>query len=220
MKNDETLSRQFELLLADYKAAHESKNISKDEVEAWAFRFVEFGEANLTDQAGLDALIWVTRMNRRSWGFKNANDRAASLLFDHHRDRKETAAAVFEMRTSRSPKALDNLRRFMTSKNDNLRGLAAFALGWRLKNSKNEEEVAEAVDCLERVITNHPTLVATKSGQELSVPDLAKRTRFEIQNLQVGMEAPETKGVLLCGGELQLSDHVGQVVMLSFWGDG
>ncbi len=42
---------------------------------------------------------------------------------------------------------------------------------------------------------------------------------FEIENLQVGMVAPEIEGKDLDGVDFKLSDYRGQVVLLDFWGD-
>ena len=42
---------------------------------------------------------------------------------------------------------------------------------------------------------------------------------YELQNLQVGMAAPEIEGDDLDGVAFKLSDYRGNVVVLDFWGD-
>ena len=48
--------------------------------------------------------------------------------------------------------------------------------------------------------------------------DVAKKELFELQNLSVGMVAPDIVGEDLDGIEFRLSDYRGKVVMLDFWG--
>ena len=45
------------------------------------------------------------------------------------------------------------------------------------------------------------------------------REIFEIVNLAVGKPAPEIDGEDLAGVSFKLSDYLGKVVMLDFWGD-
>ncbi len=47
----------------------------------------------------------------------------------------------------------------------------------------------------------------------------AASTIFEIERLQIGMEAPDIAGEDLDGVAFQLSDYRGKVVVLDFWGD-
>ena len=47
----------------------------------------------------------------------------------------------------------------------------------------------------------------------------AESSLFEIENLQIGMVAPDIVGNDLDGVEFKLSDYRGKVVLLDFWGD-
>ncbi len=47
----------------------------------------------------------------------------------------------------------------------------------------------------------------------------AEREIFEIENLAVGKVAPDIEGEDLAGVSFKLSDYLGKVVMLDFWGD-
>ncbi len=47
----------------------------------------------------------------------------------------------------------------------------------------------------------------------------AEKGLFELENLQNGMPAPEIIGEDLDGVEFKLSDYLGKVVVLDFWGD-
>lgn len=60
----------------------------------------------------------------------------------------------------------------------------------------------------------------TPGGPEhATVGDLVPGPLFAIEHLYVGATAPELTGKALDGEPLQLSDHRGEVVLLSFWAD-
>ena len=46
----------------------------------------------------------------------------------------------------------------------------------------------------------------------------AGRYIYELENLQIGMKAPEFLGQDVAGKEIKLSQFKGQVVVLDFWG--
>lgn len=52
-----------------------------------------------------------------------------------------------------------------------------------------------------------------------TLADLAGGVLFDINNLQVGMVAPQIKGDDLDGTDFKLTDYRGKVVFLDFWGD-
>ena len=49
--------------------------------------------------------------------------------------------------------------------------------------------------------------------------DAINAPKFEIENLQIGMQAPDIAGEDLNGVPFKLSDYRGKVVVLDFWGD-
>lgn len=52
-----------------------------------------------------------------------------------------------------------------------------------------------------------------------SIVARAKRDLYELRNLAIGMKAPEITGQDVDGVEFKLSDYLGKVVVLDFWGD-
>ena len=60
---------------------------------------------------------------------------------------------------------------------------------------------------------------AMELGAGTRVADYAKGMLFELENLQVGMKAPDIMGADTDGVEFKLSDYRGKVVVLDFWGD-
>lgn len=67
------------------------------------------------------------------------------------------------------------------------------------------------------------TLIDVKALQaatkEPKVAAAAKRSAFKLENLQVGMVAPDIVAADLDGVEFKLSDYRGKVVVIDFWGD-
>jgi len=60
---------------------------------------------------------------------------------------------------------------------------------------------------------------AAAAAPESRYSKLANGSIFELENLQVGMPAPEIEGNDLDGVAFKLSDYRGKVVVLDFWGD-
>ncbi len=181
----------------------------------YAERSLGFADSVDDDQISVETLLWITRTNARSVGFKEANDQAIDRLVDQFLDRPETATAVFEMRNARSPKTIGNLKRLVESKNDRIRGLATFSLAVRTK----ARDKSEAISLLERVVQDYPDLSISKKERMLAVRTLAEKYLFELRNMGIGMVAPQTNGVDLDGVNFSLADYRGKVVLLSFWAD-
>jgi thiol-disulfide isomerase/thioredoxin len=67
----------------------------------------------------------------------------------------------------------------------------------------------EALALMKRTVAKYPT---TGGGAQ------AKSVIFELENLQIGMVAPEVTGKDETGTAFKLSDYRGKVVVLDFWG--
>ncbi|MHC5065275.1 MAG: peroxiredoxin family protein [Planctomycetota bacterium] len=67
------------------------------------------------------------------------------------------------------------------------------------------------------------TLLDVKALQAASdnrkIAETARRHAFKLENLQVGMVAPDIVAKDLDGVEFKLSDYRGKVVVIDFWGD-
>ncbi len=48
---------------------------------------------------------------------------------------------------------------------------------------------------------------------------MAEGDLFELQHLQIGMTAPDIEGADVDDQTFKLSDYIGKVVVLDFWGD-
>ncbi len=85
---------------------------------------------------------------------------------------------------------------------------------------RNEAQIAEMAGLLHSVIDEAGELEF--DGDQMSEVDTyaekARRELFELQNLRVGLVAPDITGKDLDGQQFSLSDYRGKVVMLDFWG--
>lgn len=68
----------------------------------------------------------------------------------------------------------------------------------------------------ERAIRELKQVVADGSGTKTATA--AEQLLFDLEKLQVGMPAPEIAGKSPDGAEIKLSQYLGQVVVLDFWG--
>lgn len=90
---------------------------------------------------------------------------------------------------------------------------AMYVLAVHLHNTKRAPKLV--VQLLEHTQKNLAK-VPYKNG---TLGDAAKTSLYNIQNLAVGMTAPDVTGVDADGAKFKLSDYHGKVIVLRFWGD-
>ena len=183
----------------------------------FASQCLDFAKKNCDSQTGFDTLLWITRSNRRITGFAEASDSAREFLIKNHKQRPETAIAVFEMSKSRSPKRIEILESLLNSENAILRGVAKYALGYALRRKKSDS--VKATELLESVIDEHSQLTIKPFDKDISLKELAQRCLAEIRELQIGMMAPDIQGIDLDEVPFSLKEYRGKVVLLTFWAD-
>ena len=100
-----------------------------------------------------------------------------------------------------------------------VRAHACFTLATMLKSQANEagdsQAAQEAARLFERVIAEYGQVKS--EGKTLG--DRAKPELSELQRLGVGKVAPEIEGEDVDGRRFKLSDYLGKVVVIDFWGD-
>lgn len=79
-----------------------------------------------------------------------------------------------------------------------------------------DDLTGEAEALYRRVARDHPTLPHGRTGAGLGA--VAEGRAYRLRNLAVGRPAPEIEGVDVDGKPLRLSDHRGEVVVLTFSG--
>ena len=95
------------------------------------------------------------------------------------------------------------------------RAAALFTLGAVLLESKKADCKAEGRDCLEAVIAEYGEL-SYRGDSTYGVA--AEGYLFELDHLQIGMQAPDFETVDENGVNWKLSDYRGKVVVVDFWG--
>jgi len=98
---------------------------------------------------------------------------------------------------------------------DKVRAGALFALGTVLLGSTDAAEKAEGRDCLEAVCEEYGKLAY---GPSSTYGAEATGYLYELDNLQIGMTAPDFETVDENGAKWKLSDYRGKVVVVDFWG--
>jgi len=172
---------------------------------------VEFAE---TDGA-IPFLAWLTQ-NAPNEGAESAARIALETLFDVHVDSK--AMASFASSLSRlgfleEDEMMSYVEQLITNnRHPEVQANAMFSRAVLRKGygdppaDKRQTILADFKKAAE--ISPDPTTAAR-----------AKRYIFELENLQVGMKAPDIEGKDLDGVPFKLSDYKGKVVVLDFWGD-
>ena len=95
-----------------------------------------------------------------------------------------------------------------TNPDKDARARAEFNSGLILYN-QGPEPAKRAVDLFRRLAKEHASTEVGKAAAGFV---------FELENLQIGMVAPEIIGEDVDGKEIKLSQFRGQVVVLDFWG--
>lgn len=113
-------------------------------------------------------------------------------------------------------KVIEALRSLVAeSPHERVRANALFTLGAVLLESKVPEHKAESRDCFEAVVTEYGSL---SYGGSSTYKAAAEGYIYELENLQIGMTAPDFETVDENGAKWKLSDYKGKVVVVDFWG--
>ena len=113
--------------------------------------------------------------------------------------------------------AEEGLRRLLAeSPNKRVQGMACFQLAGLIKDNADGETPEEWRTLIDRVVSEFGDV---EDSRGTKIADSARGEIFEIERLQVGMEAPDIEGKDLEGVAFKLSDYRGKVVLLDFWGD-
>ena len=91
-----------------------------------------------------------------------------------------------------------------------IRAEAGFLIAAAYEREKDDAATEKAVEWYRRLAAEFPD---TRRGTE------AEARIFQLENLAIGMVAPDIEGEDLDGVSFKLSDYRGKVVVLDFWGD-
>jgi len=151
-----------------------------------------------------------------SWGGTAANDALDQLAHDHIQH-AQMGRIVFSiaLKARRSGFSRDQALAFQSQVASKTKDpkIKADALFWRAYVITGTES-----SDTEKKQSLQDLAVAVELGDKRT-KQRAKGLLFELQNLQIGMVAPDITGKDLDGVEFKLSDYRGKVIMLDFWGD-
>jgi hypothetical protein len=187
-------------------------------VEDYASRFLELAEKHAKDPVAEKALTWIVQ---NAW-HTPPGQKAMGILVRDHIESKNLGPVCQSLVYSSSPEAEKSLRQILEKNpHKEVRGQACFSLAQYLKNQSerggpNQEKVAkEAENFFDLTIEKYGDI---KSFQG-TLADNAKSALFEIRHLGIGKAPPDIEGEDIDGKKLKLSDYLGKVVVLDFWGN-
>jgi len=202
----QTAARKFIKPWQDAKAKGEKCELDYTKHPSRTFlpRFSAFAEQYRGSDEAVKALIHVIRYTNE----KEERSAAVAALIDGYVESKAIRPAIWILRT-RAPDTLDTL--IEKSPHRDIQGSAMLARAQGLKGT----DPARALRMLKDVQRKYTDVVERGS----TLAHKAEREIFEIEKLAVGKIAPEIDGEDLAGVSFKLSDYLGKVVMLDFWGD-
>ena len=172
-------------------------------------------EARGTETAA-QALLWVLRIVRddkaTAWG-------AIQTLLEEHMASPRLGELADNLRYGAyqhgEKPVLEALRAIVAeSPHEKVRAGGLFALGAVLLESKEPSSKAEGRDCMEAVVAEYGEVASRGSTYKAA----AEGFLYELDNLQIGMAAPEFESIDENGVKWKLSDYKGKVVVIDFWG--
>jgi hypothetical protein len=195
----------------------ELQKIRSEKEAEFVLRFIGAAEEYAATDGAVPFLSWLV-FNAPSDGEESTARIALETLYDVHIDSK--AMASFASQLGQLSYILDDEK---------------LAIGYtdRLVAGNRHPEVqasalfAQAVMMKGRgdpAAAKHATILASfkkakKLGEGMEVAKSAEHYIFELENLQIGMKAPDIAGNDLDGAAFKLSDYNGKVVVIDFWGD-
>lgn len=216
-----SLTGEYDEKYAGFLAAYRSAETQEDKSKAMAMmpqgedfaeKFLALAEANPESSSAVDALIWVSEHSRGEM-LERAN---ARLLTDHSSDAR-LLPIIFMMMYSREDGTEAQLRGLTKSSEASVRGVATYALGSYLM--KKDDQSPEAKELLQSVVDDYADVSFDMRGNDFKIAPKAEGALFALNNLQIGMMAPDIEGADLDGVDFKLSDYRGKVVLLDFWGN-
>ena len=200
----QTAARKFYKPWRDAKARGEKYALDFTQHPDRTFlpRYAAFARQYRGSDEALEALVRVIRYTPDREEERGA---AVAVLLEDYVESQAIRPAIGVLR-SRAPDALDTL--IEKTPHRDVKGFAMLARAQGLKGT----DQARALRMLDDLRKNYFDVVERGTT-------LAHEAEREIENLAVGKLAPEIEGEDLAGVSFKLSDYLGKVVMLDFWGD-
>ena len=89
----------------------------------------------------------------------------------------------------------------------------------KLRVADHEKLAYEGRRLFKQVVKEFSDVETSRRAAGSTLGELAAANLFEMENLATGKKAPEIEGEDLDGVSFKLSDYLGKIVVLNFWGD-
>lgn len=229
---------EFRAWYDEASAEEKAKNFQEHypDPETYAARVLELATDAPKDSEAEEALMWVANNSR---GASAAE--AVGILLDKHGDNEKIADTLPMLAYGYGAANEAALRKAAEAgKSERVKALGTLALAQYLQripqmkeivetNPQAAEQLSEHVEYfktfkadnaeIRKLYTTAVEKYGSISTRRGTIADSAEGALFELNNLQVGMAAPDIEGADLDGTEFKLSDYKGKVVLLDFWGN-
>lgn len=222
----EALQKWFEAYRAAQKEEGEDKPVDLKKLppqpEAEFFpKFKELAKAQMGKPAGAKALAWVAAMAGPDPKRQADGEWAVDELARNYASEAGIANALLQVRyaaySGNAGKLIQLYEKVLeVNKDEDARAEAKFNLAWTLSEcmhnaSKSDREAAKkrSGELFREMAREFPKHDRTREAEGFI---------FELDNLQIGMKAPEISGEDADGKTIKLSDFKGKVVVIDFWG--
>jgi thiol-disulfide isomerase/thioredoxin len=175
--------------------------------ETYVPKFLELAQANLDQDFGYSALVFVFQN-----GGPQRSPEALNLILQNYEKKVVANPIILERAGPRGEKALRDLMAKYADGDGAIKlsfSLANMLYGQAEHAPENKAQLAEA----EKLFS----VVATKAKAGSREFDMAKGFLHEIRNLQIGKTIPDLESEDLDGNKVKLSDYRGKVVVLDVW---
>ncbi len=203
----------------------------KPQFESVARQVLAMAQKHPEEELALNALGWIVQstgpemsFGRQAPDHELLRDEAVRIVERDHLTKQDINGLCWILANSPSPSG-DRLLRIVAEKHpkNDVRGLAHYALAWsldyqhawlRATNPTQAAEIAKQTEAEYDVVIKQYGDVAF--GQS-TLGNNAKFWLHKFRYLQIGCVAQDIDGEDIAGKRLKLSDHRGNVVVISFW---
>jgi hypothetical protein len=219
LEDYEKAEQYFQKVLGEAKTPQEKQQAlsKRPNVQNYSVLFLNLAKKYPKAPVSEKALAWIVQKNSPR---APAAKEAADLLVKNYL-KNEELGPVCQILVN-YPGAEKKLRQ-ISEKNPHkeVQGQALLALAQLLKNqsegvSANKEKSAKEAENTLQLVTEKYADVETPQG---SIGDRAKELQADIKEFGYGKLLPDIAGEDVDGRAMKLSDYLGKVVLLDFWGN-
>jgi hypothetical protein len=183
-------------------------------------QFLKLTDNYPNDPAAEEATIWIIDNDTSTYPRSLSVKRAFKLVQERYLTSKNLEPVCIGLDMDRTDFSRKLLRQIMAKNpNRDVQAIACLCLFHSLKETavSQPENRIEMKQLLALAIKDYSDCPMLKTGH--TVGEYAKNAQFTMDNLSVGSPAAEIVGTDAFGHALKLSDHLGKVAIVNFFGD-